>query len=62
MDIRRLPSYCADMDPAWYLPTALALLALSCIVMGLFGAESRPGFGEERTTVKERWFFHSRND
>ena len=47
---------------AWYLPTSLVLLALACVVMGLFGAESRPGFAEVRSTYKERWFPHSRND
>jgi len=50
------------MDPAWYLPTALALLILSCIVMGLYGTESRPGFAGGRTDRKERWFPHSRLD
>ena len=47
---------------AWYLPTSLVLLALACVVMGLFGAEGRPGFAEARTTYKERWFPHSRKD
>jgi hypothetical protein len=47
---------------AWYLPAALVVLALACVVMGIFGAESRPGFAEARTTYKERWFPHSRND
>jgi hypothetical protein len=46
----------------FYLPTALVLLALACLVMGLFGAESRPGFDETRSNHKERWFFHSKND
>ena len=50
------------MDPAWYLPTAIALLVMLCLVMGLLGADSRPGFREERTTAKERWFFHSKHD
>jgi hypothetical protein len=45
-----------------YFPAALVLLALACLVMGLFGAESRPGFDESRSDKKERWFFHSRND
>ena len=47
---------------AWYLPTALFLLALACVAMGLFGAESRPGFVEVRGDKKERWFPHSKND
>jgi len=50
------------VDPAWYLPTALAVLTLSCIVMGLFGTDSRPGFAGGRTDRKERWFPHSRTD
>jgi hypothetical protein len=47
---------------ALYLPVALVLLALACLVMGLFGAESRPGFVDGRTDVKERWFVHSKSD
>jgi hypothetical protein len=47
---------------AWYLPIALALLALSCVFMGLVGAESRPGFDGGRSDVKERWFVHSKKD
>jgi len=45
-----------------YFPGALVLLALACLVMGLFGAESRPGFVERRSDKKERWFPHSRID
>jgi hypothetical protein len=45
-----------------YFPMALVLLALASLVMGLFGAESRPGFDESRSDRKERWFPHSRND
>jgi len=45
-----------------YFPTALALLVLISLFMGLFGAESRPGFDESRSDKKERWFPHSRND
>ncbi len=56
------PSYALAMDPAWYLPTALAVLFAACIVMGLIGADSRPGFSNGRTDVKERWYFHSRDD
>jgi hypothetical protein len=47
---------------AFYLPAALILLALACLVMGLFGAESRPGFVDGRVDVKERWFVHSKSD
>ena len=47
---------------AWYLPAALVVLALACVVMGIFGAESRPGFAEARTDYRERWFPHSRKD
>ena len=50
------------MDPAWYQPLAFAILIASCVVMGMFGAESRPGFAEGRTAVTERWFPHSRNN
>jgi len=50
------------MDAAWYLPTALAVLFAACIVMGLFSADSRPGFSDGRTDVKDRWFVHSRDD
>jgi len=47
---------------AWYLPIALTVLTLSCFVMGLIGADSRPGFGNGRTDVKDRWFVHSKDD
>jgi hypothetical protein len=50
------------MDPAWYLPIALAVLFASCLVMGFIGADSRPGFSNGRTGVKERWYFHSKDD
>lgn len=62
MDTAGRSSYAAGVDPAWYLPTALGVLFLACLIMGLFGAESRPGFTEGRTSVKERWYFHSKND
>jgi len=45
-----------------YFPAALVLLALACLVMGLFAAESRPGFEESRSDEKERWFPHSKID
>jgi hypothetical protein len=47
---------------ALYLPAALALLVVACLFMGLFGAESRPGFVDARVDRKERWFFHSKSD
>jgi hypothetical protein len=47
---------------ALYLPAALAILAVACLVMGLFGAESRPGFVDGRVDRKERWFPHSKID
>ena len=47
---------------AWYLPAALVVLALACVVMGVFGAESRPGFVEARGDTKERWFIHTKRD
>jgi hypothetical protein len=46
----------------WGLPIALAVLCLSCFAMGLWGAESRPGFVDGRYDRKERWFPHSRSD
>ena len=50
------------MDSAWYLPIALSILVLCCVLLGVFGADSRPGFAEGRTSVKDRWFVHSRDD
>jgi hypothetical protein len=47
---------------AWKLPIALAVLTLVCIALGLMGADSRPGFDETKTSVKDRWFFHSKTD
>ena len=46
----------------WALPVAFAILILACVLMGLFGADSRPGFSDGRTDRKERWFVHSRTD
>jgi len=46
----------------WALPIALVLLFLSCLVLGILSAESRPGFSGVRSTYKERWFPHSRRD
>ena len=53
--------YARVMD-AWAQPLAFSILILACILMGLFGAESRPGFSDGRTGQKERWFIHSKND
>lgn len=50
------------MDPAWYEPIALTVLIAACVLMGLFGAESRPGFDGRRPDRKEKWFVHSRRD
>ena len=47
---------------AWALPLALVILSLSCLVLGLMGADSRPGFAGARSSYKERWFPHSRID
>ena len=47
---------------AWYLPIALATLCLASLVLGVMSAESRPGFAWLKTSVKERWFPHSRKD
>ncbi len=47
---------------AWDLPIGLALLALACVFLGLFAVESRPGFAEGRSDVKEDWFVHSKAD
>lgn len=32
------------------------------IIVGYFGVDSRPGFSDGRSDVKERWFIHSRRD
>jgi len=47
---------------AWALPLALVTLSVICVVMGLFGADSRPGFAGARSSYQERWFPHSKND
>ena len=53
--------YSRSMD-AWAQPLAFALLILVCVLMGLFGADSRPGFSDGRTDRKDRWFVHSKTD
>jgi hypothetical protein len=45
----------------WLLILAAILLALDLLVY-FWGAESRPGFSDGRSDVKESWFVHSRND
>ena len=47
---------------AWHLPIAYGVLILACVLMGIFGADSRPGFADGKVHYKERWFFHSRHD
>jgi hypothetical protein len=47
---------------AWYQPVAFTILIVACFVMGLLGADSRPGFIGGRSDAKERWFVHSRDD
>ena len=47
---------------AWYLPMALISLFAACILLGLVSADSRPDFSRIRSSSKERWFPHSRND
>lgn len=59
--MRISPSYAGAVD-WWYQPIAFAVLFVACIVMGLMGADSRPGFSNGRTDVKERWFIHNRYD
>lgn len=39
----------------------LVALALD-IMVELIGVDSRPGFSDGRTDVKDRWFVHSRDD
>jgi len=47
---------------SWAQPLAFAILILACVLMGLFGADSRSGFSDGRTDVKDRWFVHSKTD
>ena len=44
------------------LPLALVILALFCIAGGIWGADSRPGLGDELIHHKARWFPHSKTD
>jgi hypothetical protein len=59
--IRIAAAYAPPMS-AFYLPAALVLIAVACLLMGLFGAESRPGFVDGLLGMKERWFPHSKID
>jgi len=43
----------------WLLIVAAILLVFD-IAVYFWGADSRPGFGDGRTDVKERWFPHDR--
>jgi hypothetical protein len=61
LDFLDAQSYALSMD-AWALPLALLTLSLICVVMGLFGTDSRPGFAGARSDYRERWFPHSRRD
>jgi hypothetical protein len=50
------------MDPVVYDVIGWSIFIVCCILMGLFGTDSRPGFSDGRTDVKERFFVHSRDD
>jgi hypothetical protein len=43
-------------------PLAILVLSLFALAAWLWGADSRPGFSDGRTDVKEHWFIHDRND
>lgn len=53
-------AYAAAMGSEWYQPVGLGILVVACLLMGLFGADSRPGFDGRPSSYKERWFIHSR--
>jgi hypothetical protein len=40
------------------LVVVLGIVAVFDVVVWLFGADSRPGFSDGRTDVKENWFPH----
>jgi hypothetical protein len=44
------------------ISAAVLALVLFCLAGGLWGADSRPGLGDERIDPKVRWFFHSKTD
>lgn len=62
MDLTAAAAYAAIMGPEWYQPVGLGILFVACLLMGLFGADSRPGFDGRPSSYKERWFIHSRRD
>jgi hypothetical protein len=47
---------------AWAQPVAFVILIVACVLMGVMGADSRPGFSGARADRKEPWFPHSRHD
>lgn len=51
-----------SVDPVWYGPIGFAALFVACLLMGLFGADSRPHFSTGKLFPKERWFVHKRRD
>jgi hypothetical protein len=50
------------MDPAWYQPIAFGIFIVGCILLGLLGVDSRPGFSEWRSNIKEHFFVHSKDE
>ena len=50
------------VDPVLVDVIAGVVFVAYCIVMGVYGADSRPGFSDGRTDVKERFSFHSKHD
>ncbi len=42
--------------------TLLALVLFLCLAGGIWGADSRPGLGDERPDRKAPWFYHSKAD
>src|ERR1051325_6666522 len=50
------------LQPIYARAMGLALLILACLLLGILSADSRPGFSGLRSSVKDRWFPHSRRD
>ena len=50
------------MDAAWLQPLGFGVFVAACLVLGFLGADSRPGFANGRSDVKDRWFVHSRDE
>jgi hypothetical protein len=44
------------------ISAALLALVLFCLAGGIWGADSRPGLGDELIDRKVRWFPHSTTD